>query len=78
MKLNFTSKPSLTIGTVIELPNEVEYIITSIGSKQLANNEKRIRLRRLIDQKEEIFSLNTVINAIRSGNTFDQIDIPPN
>ncbi len=73
-ELGFLNNPQLVVGTVIEMPNEIEYMITDQGAKQLAENNNNIELRTVYDPRLEMYPKDEVIKALVEGLIFDQVD----
>lgn len=67
------NEPELLQNTVIELQEGVEFVIDANAAKDLSEKKTEITLVRLYDHTSEVFSYDDVIEAIQSGQTFDQL-----
>ena len=67
--------PDLLEGTVIELPDEVEYVIDRTAADQIKRRDPEVVLKRLGDAKVQSATLKEITQAIKMGSTFDQLPI---
>ncbi len=74
LALNILHYPRLLADTVIELPNECEYLISAMAARQLAGR-RHIPLHRLYDGQPQSWSPKQIKEAI-AGPVFDQLDRP--
>lgn len=75
-KLGILRQPELLRDTVIELDDEVEYIIPLDTAKILSETKEtseEVTLIRLIDHKEHLVPTSIVQQAINEGTLFDQL-----
>lgn len=66
--------PKIWAGTVIELPDECEYLVTEEAVRKLASR-RRIALHRLVDHALRYWTPTEIKTALRDGPIFDQIEL---
>jgi hypothetical protein len=74
LELQILRHPRLLANTVIELPNECEYLLTDQAARRLAGRRK-IELHRLYDGKLQSWTPKQIKDAL-AGPVFDQLDRP--
>lgn len=74
LELGLLTKPHLLRSTVIEMPNEVEYLITPAAAEDLAAGAKNVTLTVLYDQRHEEHARSEIADALKNGPVFDQLD----
>jgi hypothetical protein len=67
------TRPDLLQKTIISLPGDVEYRITSDASQAISRNDSLIILRRL-DGRETSVSRDVIAKALDSNCEFDQME----
>ena len=68
-------KPGLLVRTVIELEDEVEYIIDAEAAIELQAEKDGIILHRLADGKEKTATKDELLRSFRDGAVFDQLEL---
>jgi len=72
-EVGITSQPNLLQNTIITLTRDVEYKITPEAARAICANDELIVLRRL-DGQETSVARATIIDALRNGCEFDQME----
>ncbi len=72
MNINKVLKPNKDI--VIELDNEVEYIVNDKAIQAIGNDDKEIIIERLIDGKIFKVSLETIKKSLEKNGVIDYLD----
>ncbi len=60
---------------VVELDDEVEYLIDKEAIASIRNNESTIALKRLIDSEVKIITTERVIKTLQTGGPVDYLKI---
>ncbi len=75
IKLGLKERPHLLKDTVIEMPDEAEYLLSLKNAKRL-KGRKSIELIRVYDGQLKKWRPAEIWNAIANGPVFDQLDLP--
>ena len=73
--LGICDNPALLRGTTISLPgSDVEYVVSHSAAVALAQDDELIVLKRLGDDKALVVTRSRVLEGIRRGPAFDQLE----
>lgn len=60
---------------VIELDDEVEYLIDKVAVESIKNNESTVSLKRLIDDEMKATTIERIIKALQTNGPSDYLGI---
>jgi hypothetical protein len=74
VKAGIMGRPHLLANTVIELPDECEYLIRAETAKELTLGHKSIAIERLYDKRIRFVSSDELLAALKASMVFDQLE----
>lgn len=73
--IGILDRPELLERTVIELDDEVEYLINRKAANDIWDEKDIIELERLYDHKKFNVKRENIVKSLKNNRTFDQLDL---